>query len=69
MIFCHFRILIIVVITKVYGNNKPQDILHADFELVSRFNLNILLTPGRTNGVHSMLNDIKKYAETFTKKT
>ena len=46
----------------------PEDIVNADFELIKRFNLKTLLTPGRTNGVYSMLNEIKKYAVSFSKK-
>ena len=57
----------ITILADIYGNNTPQDILKADFELIKRFNLDTLLTPGRTNGVYSMLKDIKKYAKTFTK--
>ena len=56
----------ITILSDIYGNNLPQDILNADFELVKRLDLDVLLTPGRTNGVYSMLNDIKKYAKTFS---
>tara|TARA_Y100001970_G_C13771452_1_gene620715 strand:- start:21 stop:443 length:423 start_codon:yes stop_codon:yes gene_type:complete len=58
----------ITILSDIYGNNTPEDIMGADFEIVKRFNLEIILTPGRTNGVYSMLKEIKKYAETFSKK-
>ena len=58
----------ITILADIYGDNSPQDILKSDFELIKRFKLDTLLTPGRTNGVHSMLNEIKRYAETFAKK-
>ena len=58
----------ITILSDIYGNNLPQDIINADFGLIQRFNLNALLTPGRTNGVNSMLNEIKKYALSFSKK-
>ena len=57
----------ISILSDIYGNNLPNDILNSDFELVNILNLNILLTPGRTNGVHSMLKKIKEYAKTFSK--
>ena len=56
----------ITILADIYGNNTPKDILESDFEIVKRFNLDILLTPGRTNGVHSMLKEIKKYAKTYS---
>ena len=57
----------ITILSDIYGNNKPQDILNADFNLIKKFELDILLTPGRTNGVLLMLQEIKKYASTFVK--
>ena len=48
--------------------NPPEDIMNANFELIEKFNLSVLLTPGRTNGVHSMLKEIKRYAKSFSKK-
>ena len=58
----------ITILSDIYGDNLPQDIVNADFGLIQRFNLKALLTPGRTNGVNSMLNEIKKYALSFSKK-
>ena len=57
----------ISILSDIYGNNLPNDILNSDFELVNKLNLDVLLTPGRTNGVHSMLKKIKEYAKTFSK--
>ena len=57
----------ITILSDIYGNNKPNDILNSDFELVNKLNLDVLLTPGRTNGVYSMLKKIKEYAKTFSK--
>ena len=56
----------ITILTDIYGNNKPKDILDSSFELVKRLNLDILLTPGRTNGVYSMMKQIKQYAKAFS---
>ena len=57
----------ITILSDIYGNNHPKDILDSDFELVKKFNLDVLLTPGRTNGVYAMLKQIKHYATTFSK--
>ena len=57
----------ITILSDIYGNHYPKDILNADFELIKKFNLDILLTPGRTNGVYAMLKQIKQYATTFSK--
>ena len=57
----------ISILSDIYGNNLPDDILNSDFELINKLNLNALLTPGRTNGVYSMLQKIKEYAKTFSK--
>ena len=58
----------VTILSDIYGNNSPEEILESDFNLIKEFELDILLTPGRTNGVYSMLNEIKKYAKTFSKK-
>ena len=57
----------ISILSDIYGNNLPNDILNSDFELVNKLNLDVLFTPGRTNGVYSMLKKIKEYAKTFSK--
>ena len=57
----------ITILSDIYSNNKPNDILNSDFKLIKKLNLDVLLTPGRTNGVHSMLKKIKDYAKTFSK--
>ena len=57
----------ITILSDIYGNNLPNDIMDSDFELIKTLNLDVLLTPSRTNGVFFMLKAIKKYAETFSK--
>ena len=57
----------ITILSDIYGNNLPNDILNSDFELTKTLNLDVLLTPSRTNGIFFMLKAIKKYAETFSK--
>jgi len=55
----------ITILVDIYGENTPSDILTSDFELLKKLQLDILLTPGRRNGVYSMLQKIKKYASSF----
>ena len=55
----------ITILVDIYGENTPSDILSSDFELLKKLQLDILLTPGRRNGVYSMLQKIKKYASSF----
>ena len=57
----------ITILSDIYGDNLPNDILNSDFELTKTLNLDVLLTPSRTNGIFFMLKAIKKYAETFSK--
>ena len=56
----------VTILCDIYGNNKPTDIIASDFELLKILQLDILLTPGRRNGVFSMLNKIKKYAHYYS---
>ena len=52
----------VTILCKIYGGRKPNEIVKANFELLSTLDLNTLLTPGRRNGVYSMLMKIKEYA-------
>ena len=58
----------VTILTDIYGKNSPIDILSSDFELLKKLDLDLLLTPGRRNGVFSMLEKIKKYAEFYNQK-
>ena len=57
----------ITILSDIYSNNMPNDILKSDFELIKTLNLNTLLTPSRANGVFFMQKEIKKYAKAFSK--
>ena len=57
----------ITILSDIYGNNLPNKILNSDFELIKTLNLDVLLTPSRTNGVFFMQKEIKKYAKAFSK--
>jgi len=55
----------VTILCKIYGGRKPNEIAKANFELLSTLDLNTLLTPGRRNGVYSMLMKIKEYAISY----
>ena len=58
----------VTILADIYNRNLPTDILNSNFDLIQQFDLKIILTPGRTNGVYSMLKQIKRYAEIFAEK-
>ena len=58
----------VTILADIYSRNLPTDILNSNFDLIKQFDLKIILTPGRTNGVYSMLKQIKIYAEIFAEK-
>jgi len=51
------------IIADVYSGSTAQDIREFDQKEFEKMNLSSLLTPGRNNGVHSMLKKIKFYAK------
>ena len=52
----------VCIIADVYSGASAQDINNFDQKEFEKMNLSSLLTPGRNNGVHSMLKKIKFYA-------
>ena len=57
----------VTMLCEIYGGRKPSEIAKANFELLSTLNLDTLLTPGRRNGVYSMLMKIKEYGTVYSK--
>ena len=57
----------VTILCNIYGDREPKEIISTNFELLERLNLNNLLTPGRRNGVHSMLMKIKEYGKVYSK--
>ena len=55
----------VTILCDIYGCRKPDEIVKANFELLSELRLDTLLTPGRRNGVYSMLMKIKEYANAY----
>ena len=58
----------ITILCDIYGDRNPSEIKKSDFSLLNVLKLDTLLTPGRRNGVYSMLEKIKDYAITFQNK-
>ena len=52
----------VCLIADVYSGSSAQDIIDFDQDEFKMLRLDILLTPGRNNGVHSMLKLIIDYA-------
>ena len=52
----------VCIIADVYSGSSAQDIKEFDQKEFDKMNLSTLLTPGRNNGVNSMLKKIKFYA-------
>ena len=58
----------VTILCDIYGGRDPKEIQNSNFELLNLLELDTLLTPGRRNGVYSMLEKIKEYANAFTNK-
>ena len=56
----------VTILCDIYGGNSPQEIANTDVNLLNVLELNVLLTPGRRNGVYSMLGKIKEYANSYS---
>ena len=53
----------VCLIADVYSGSSSQDINEFDQKEFDKMSLSTLLTPGRNNGVHSMLKKVKFYAK------
>ena len=56
----------VTILCEIYGGRKPDEIAKANYGLLSALNLDTLLTPGRRNGVYSMLMKIKEYGNVYS---
>ncbi len=56
----------VTILSEIYGDREPVEIANSNFDLLSTLKLDILLTPGRRNGVYSMLMKIKDYGKVYT---
>ena len=56
----------VTILCDIYGDRNPSEIKNSDFSMLNVLELDTLLTPGRRNGVYSMLEKIKEYANSYT---
>ena len=56
----------VTILCDIYGNREPSEIKNSDFDMLNILELDTLLTPGRRNGVYSMLEKIKEYANSYS---
>ena len=55
----------VTILCDIYGDRSPSEIKESDFKMLNILELDSLLTPGRRNGVYSMLEKIKEYANSY----
>ena len=56
----------VTILCDIYGDRNPSEIKNSDFSILNDLELDTLLTPGRRNGVYSMLAKIKEYANSYS---
>ena len=56
----------VTILSEIYGDRKPDEIANSNFDLLTSLKLDTLLTPGRRNGVYSMLMKIKEYGKVYS---
>ena len=50
------------ILADVFSGSTPKEILAFERKNLEDLHLDVLLTPGRRNGVHGMLQKIREYA-------
>ena len=56
---------IIAILIRVFSNQHPKDIMEANTDFIDKIGLKEHLSPTRTNGLVSMIKQIKMYAVAF----
>lgn len=59
---------IIALLVRVFDNETPEDILKADLNFINEIGLSQHLSPTRSNGLLSMIRQMKMYAIAFQNK-
>ena len=59
---------IISLLIRVFDNQKAEDIIHADLKFIDEIGLKEHLSPTRSNGLLSMIKQIKTYALAYSVK-
>lgn len=58
---------LITLVLRLYANRPPQEILDNPPEVLERIGLGKMLTPGRANGLYSMVNRVHELARIYAK--
>lgn len=56
---------LVSLVLKVYSNSTPSEILTSSAEFLKELGFDANLSPSRSNGLHSMLKQIRLYATAF----
>lgn len=56
---------IIALLIRVYNGRKPQEIIDSDFSFIEKIGLKDNLSPTRANGLVSMIQQIKLFANEY----
>ncbi|HRE40435.1 MAG TPA: SufE family protein [Ignavibacteria bacterium] len=59
---------LIALLVKVLSGQKPEDIVNSKLNFLDKIGMKEHLSPTRSNGLSSMINYMKKYAEVYSKK-
>ncbi|MBO5843710.1 MAG: SufE family protein [Bacteroidales bacterium] len=59
---------IITLLLRVFNNQKPEDVYSAELKFIDEIGLKSHLSPTRSNGLLSMIKQIKLYALAFSVK-
>lgn len=59
---------IITLLLRVYNNQDPQEVYDSELSFIDKIGLKTHLSPTRSNGLLSMIKQIKLYALAFTMK-
>ena len=54
---------LVTLIASIYSDEKAEDIVSNEIDLMEEFELGVILSPARRNGAYSMLKTIKQYAK------
>ena len=57
----------ITILCEIFKGHTPKEISESDVDLLNDLNLDLLLTPGRRNGVYAMLLKIIEHAKSHCK--
>lgn len=56
---------LVALVLEIYSNSTPSEILSDSFSFLKEMGLDQHLSPSRSNGLHSMLKQVKMYAMAF----